>query len=241
MQNKFFRLERTAFLMFLSVIIISGFVLNFAIYKFHFIYVILLIAVWSCFIFFMKHLKHLGFEGKTLTPNTFAVQAINYEKIKQLLTGSLHSEMKIINDVPDEKESYMLTKYHGLNLRIILLGFDDFNKDIFKSKKAKVNRLINMENNIKQTITISDNGKYMRINIMVMHKPNEYSTYLSNQNADMLLSRVEGILNIFIFEEEGVICFPAHFGWSKFKQYFMIYRNIEKLIKKWEVNKMSEL
>jgi len=180
--------------MLLSAIIISGLVINFAIYKFHFLYVILLVAVWSCFIFFMKHLKSMGFGGKTLAPNTFAVQTINYEKIIKLMTGTFRSEMKIISDVPDEKESYILTKYHGLHLRIILIEFDDFNKEIFKNKKAKVNRLINRENNIKQTISMNELGKHFRINIMVMRKPNEYSTYLCNQNADFLFSRVEGIL-----------------------------------------------
>lgn len=171
--------------------------------------------------------KRLGFGSDRLPPNIFSAGNLSYDKIKDKLSSYFHGDMIPLET---DRASFLLTKKNGLDLRIFLLRMDDFNQSTYMEVKARSNEKINHDNSIGQKIPLSEAGRKIRINFVVMISCNEYSTDLSWQNANFLFSRAEAVLNVFLYEEEGILCVPAHFGLSCFNKYYKAYQMIEQSV-----------
>ena len=83
-------------------------------------------------------------------------------------------------------------------VRIILYRTEEFNKKDYDEEKKKINRKANKIYNISQWVSIHKSRKQMRINLIYTDCVNEtLSNYISG-DAEILLTRVEGIINLIV-------------------------------------------
>lgn len=236
MQRKFFLIEFLSLFVIILSLVLSGIVITLLISDFKIIFLIILVTTWGFTVFWFYYYTKIGFKGikfgcDWLPPNIFQLQNMKHDDLTEKLSRYFKSEWNIIKDDENETISYMLAEKGGLKLRILSLRPEKFDKETFKEIKQSSNRRINKQNNISDETPIGEEHKPVRINFVILDAPNEYSDELSTRNADTLFGRVEGILPLFFYENEGVLCFPAHFGLSAFTKYNKLYRIIERFAK----------
>jgi len=94
--------------------------------------------------------------------------------------------------------------------RIILINMTDFDKLNFDAIKKRINKKINKEFHVPQWGSYTECYKMMRINLISTDFINEpLYTYLSS-NAEELLRRSEGVINLAIVKNRLIV--PPLFG-----------------------------
>lgn len=116
-------------------------------------------------------------------------------------------------------------------VRIILYGTAEFIKKDYDQEKRRINSKANKLYNIKQSISIKETHKYMRVNLI-------YTEYLNNAlydyistDAELMLTRVEGILNLVI--SNGKLIVPPinpTISIGAIKRYRDMFNMIRKMI-----------
>ena len=97
-----------------------------------------------------------------------------------------------------------------LKNRILMVNTADFNKSAFDSTKKKINKAVNKKYNVKHWVSSDTARKMMRTNIIVTDKMNGSLYDLLSNNADILLRRVEGIINFAIVGNRLIV--PPLYG-----------------------------
>lgn len=106
--------------------------------------------------------------------------------------------------------------------RILLVGTTQFEKSNFNSTKKKINKAVNKEFNVRQSVSTYEANKVMRINIIAADEINEPLYVFLSNNACTLLKRNEGIINFAVAGDRLII--PPFFGDNNLKE-------IERFIK----------
>lgn len=118
--------------------------------------------------------------------------------------------------------------YHFKNnfkSRVILYRTNDFNKKEFDKQKARINQKANKQFGCKKWFGRSETNTYMRFNVIYATEANDELTTFFSHNSQQNLSRVEGIFNIAVIDNEIVI--PPLYG----DCYYEEIRRYEKIIK----------
>ena len=143
----------------------------------------------------------------------------SYKEIKEILLERAKSSK--CRDFQKDCAFFCFLKMKYKN-RILLVGTTQFEKSNFNSTKKKINKAVNKEFNVRQSVSAYEANKMMRINIIAADEINEpLYAFLSN-NACTLLKRNEGIINFAVAGDRLII--PPFFGDNNLKE-------IERFIK----------
>lgn len=188
------------------------------------------------YVMYYRYLKSIGFEKANLEPNIYKLSRINYKMIIKSINSYLKTEMIDICDDEDVKGSYVLSRTHGLKLRILVMKINSINREIFKSTKDRLNRKINRKEKPDEWVSGSEARLMVRVNLILIDKFNEFSEKLVNENADYLMGRVEGIVNIIYCEEDSNLYIPTHFGFSSLGKHNKVHKLILNCLKDYTCN-----
>ncbi len=119
-------------------------------------------------------------------------------------------------------------------LRIILYKTAAFNKKDYDNAKDRINKKANKELNISSWVDRFDAGKMMRFNVIYTDTLNDVLYQFISQNANRNLTRVEGIINIAIVENQIII--PPIYGECNLVE-ISRYKNTIKFINRVLLNK----
>ena len=114
-----------------------------------------------------------------------------------------------------------------LKVRAVLYQTNNFNKKEFDNAKARINKIANRKLKISQWVSHDEARKMIRFNIICANALNEQLYQIVSNNVNYNLSRVEGVINIVILENQIII--PPFYG----KCYLLEinrYKNIVKFI-----------
>ena len=95
-------------------------------------------------------------------------------------------------------------------LRTVIYRTNSFNKNEFDSAKNRINKKANEELNISQWVSRDKARKMMRFNIICADALNDALYQFLSQNANRNLTRVEGIINIAIINNQIIV--PPIYG-----------------------------
>lgn len=95
-------------------------------------------------------------------------------------------------------------------LRAVLYRTSDFNKKDFNNAKNRINKKANNELNITHWISKTEARSMMRFNIICADTLNDVLYQFISQNANHNLTRVEGIINVVVVENQIMI--PPLYG-----------------------------
>lgn len=99
-----------------------------------------------------------------------------------------------------------LSKFHA---RILILMEDEFEEDIVKSQKRRINRVINRKCDISQEISISESYTNLRINLLIVNCDGNGIRNWINRKAAVSLRRAEAIVNAAIVLDKKELLFPS--------------------------------
>ncbi len=97
---------------------------------------------------------------------------------------------------------YLKKKY---NVRVLLYSTEDFNKKEYDEEKQRINRKANQLYNINRRATIHNSRKQMRVNLIHTEYFNDNLFNYISKDAENLLTRAEGILNIVVSNDKLIL------------------------------------
>lgn len=228
--KKHFVLEKIAFWGGILIIIIYGILFEIILLELkNSIYRVLICFVFMLFLgilygFYFRCLKKMGFEKATIEPYMYQINLDHGD----ILCAFNHffSHVYRLND----ESAYILEKKYGLKLRINILKFENFSKEILKQRKKSINRIINKRHKVKPYTNLANSCNKVRINFIIVKSFDEYCKELMHCNATILFSRIECVLNVILSENDGRLFVPAHFGLSKTSEYYKTVKILKKAL-----------
>ena len=91
------------------------------------------------------------------------------------------------------------------NIRVLLYSTEDFYKKEYDEEKKKINRKANKIYNINHWIPIHQTQKQMRVNLIHTEYINETLFNYISGDAEVLLTRAEGIINIVVNNDKLIV------------------------------------
>lgn len=119
---------------------------------------------------------------------------INYANIHNVLVKNCENNKCF--DYSEKSAFFMLKKKY--NVRVLLYSTEDFNKKEYDEEKKKINRKSNKLYNINHWVAIRKARKPMRLNLIYAECVNDTLFDYISGDAETLLTRVEGIMNIVV-------------------------------------------
>ena len=229
MEKKYFILENIALWGGILLTTLYGIFLQIIVFElqkctYNVTYIVIMMCFVGLYVTFLRYLKNMGF-GKTIIKPHIYITKLRYSTILDTFNKSF-SKVHIL----DDKSAYILEKKYGLKLRINIMEFDSFSKDILKQRKKYINRVINRKHTIKNNSNLSNSYNKVRINLIVVKNFDAYCKEIVCCNATKLFSRIECVLNIVFLEKNGEIFIPAHFGINKIVEYYKTLKLIKKVL-----------
>lgn len=114
-------------------------------------------------------------------------------------------------------------------LRTVLYRTNNFSKKEFDNSKDRINKKANKELEISHWVNSANAGKMMRFNIICSNSLNDELYKFISQNANRNLSRVEGIINIAVVQNQILI--PPIYGECDLAE-ISRYKGVVKFINK---------
>lgn len=99
-----------------------------------------------------------------------------------------------------------ISRFHA---RILILLEDEFEEDVVKSRKKRINRIINRKYDVSREISISESYTKLRINLLVVNCDGNGIRSWINKNAAVSLRRAEPIINAAIVLDKKELLFPS--------------------------------
>ena len=120
--------------------------------------------------------------------------AINYADLHSALVKNCEKNQCF--DYSEKIAFFKLKKKYSV--RILLYSTEDFNKKEYDEEKKKINRKANKLYNINHWVAIRKARKPMRLNLIYTECVNDTLFDYISRDAETLLTRVEGIMNIVV-------------------------------------------
>ena len=119
---------------------------------------------------------------------------INYADLHNVLVKNCEKNQCF--DYSEKIAFFKLKKKYSV--RVLLYSTEDFNKKEYDEEKKKINRKANKLYNINHWVTIHKARKQMRLNLIYTECVNDALFDYISGDAETLLTRVEGIMNIVV-------------------------------------------
>ena len=205
------KLQKKAILSLVSIItvIVSVPLVFLLLSTYWYVAIVLLVISVTCIIYLTDLDKRAKKESKALNykPVVFnSKQDISFEYLSSVFSSFTEKNNRIITC--NHIRFYSFQKV--FKTRVILYRTTDFNKKEFDNARERLNRKANKELKISQWVSRIDAGKMMRLNIICADTFNEELYKLISKNAKHNLTRVEGIVNIAVVNNE--ILLPPLYG-----------------------------
>jgi len=126
---------------------------------------------------------------------------INYADIHNVLVKNCENNKCF--DYSEKSAFFTLKKKY--NVRVLLYSTEDFNKKEYEEEKKKINRKANKLYSINQWVTIHTARKHMRVNLIHTECVNDNLFNYISGDAEIWLTRVEGIMNIVVSNDRFVV------------------------------------
>ncbi len=126
---------------------------------------------------------------------------INYADIHNVLVKNCENNKCF--DYSEKSAFFKLKKKYSV--RVLLYSTEDFNKKEYDEEKKKINRKANKLYNINHWVTIHKARKQMRINLIYTECVNDTLFNYISGDAEIWLTRVEGIMNIVISNDRLIV------------------------------------
>ena len=151
-------------------------------------------------VFYKKELA----QKTNLDMTTFEIKMeseINYEDIHNALAKNCENNQWF--DYSGKSAFFKLEKKY--NVRVLLYSAEAFNKKEYDEEKKKINRKANKLYNINHWVAINKARKQMRLNLIYIECVNDTLFNYISGNAEILLTRAEGIMNIVVSNDRLIV------------------------------------
>ena len=126
---------------------------------------------------------------------------INYADIHNVLVKKCENNKCF--DYSEKSAFFKLKKKYSV--RVLLYSTEDFNKKEYDEEKKKINRKANKLYSINHWVTIHKARKQMRVNLIYTECVNDALFNYISEDAEILLTRVEGIINIVVSNDRLIV------------------------------------
>lgn len=161
--------------------------------------------VFACIVIYLTVFYKKEFSQKTdLDMAPFEIKmdsAINYAVLHNALVKKCKNNKYF--DYSEKSAFFKLKKKY--TVRVLLYSTEDFNKKEYDEEKKKINRKANKLYNINNWVTIRKARKQMRVNLIYTECVNDTLFNYISCDAEIMLTRVEGIINIVVSNDRIII------------------------------------
>ncbi len=131
---------------------------------------------------------------------------LTFEQIVSIFENLTNEENQL--STSEDVRFFRLKKI--FKLRTVIYKTDNFNKKDFDNSKDRINKKVNKDLHISQWVNRIEAGNMMRFNIICTDILNDALYQFLSQNANRNLTRVEGIINIAVVDNQIMI--PPLYG-----------------------------
>lgn len=151
-------------------------------------------------VFYKKEFSH-KMNSKMKPFEIIMDSTINYADIHNILVKKCENNKCF--DYSEKSAFFKLKKKYSV--RVLLYSTEDFNKKEYDEEKKKINRKANKLYSINHWVTIHKARKQMRVNLIYTECVNDALFNYISEDAEILLTRVEGIINIVVSNDRLIV------------------------------------
>ncbi|MGN0562074.1 MAG: hypothetical protein ACI4K6_04645 [Candidatus Fimenecus sp.] len=157
------------------------------------------------------------------------VLKLNAPLSKETVFAKLQTQPHIQKSKVYSENGMVLFIKKALHIRLLAVYLPNFSKSEFDRVKKRLNAKINKDFAIPHTISRFEAEKAVRVNLVLTEAVNAQLYAFLNRNAAESMRRVEGVLNIGVDLNQGMIFIPAMFGDCLFSNIRKYERCVKKL------------